>query len=142
MKEHLMEPITSDSGILCFHKSSLRGTCCDYKLSFYEKHNDPTDIIDQVTVLLHHLFETLQGKTICGRLIAAVKYIHVNEIQDKRSERMYYFPSYNSEDIADVDDFVSRHLCKIASRMEMFSKHGSNLLIQNIENIYLNVIIS
>ena len=88
-----MEPITCDSGLLCFHKRSLRGTCCDYKLSFYGKHSDPVDVIDSVTVLLQYLFERLRGKTIRGRLIAAVKFIHVNEIQDKLSERIYYFPS-------------------------------------------------
>lgn len=137
-----MEPITSNSGILCFHKNSLRGKCCDYKLSFYEKQFDPVNVIEAVIVLLKHLFALLQGKTIRGRLIAAVKYIHVNEIQDRQSERIYYFPSYNVEEINDVEDFVSRHLCKIASRMELFSKNGSNLLIQNIENIFFNVIIS
>ena len=116
--------------------------CCDYKLSFYEKQLEPTDVIEIVTVLLQHLFHTLRGQTIRGRLIAAVKYLHVNEIQEKLSERVYYFPSYNSKEVEDVEDFVSRHLCKIASRMDLFSKNGSNLLIQNIENIFFNVIIS
>ena len=137
-----MEPITCDSGILCFHKKSLRGMCCDYKLSFYEKQLEPTDVIETVTVLLQYLFHTLRGQRIRGRLIAAVKYIHVNEMQEKLSERVYYFPSYNSEEVEDVEDFVSRHLCKIASRMDLFSENGSNLLIQNIENIFFNVIIS
>ena len=137
-----MEPIVCDSGLLCFHKQSLRGTCCDYKLSFYEKQLDPVDVIETVTVLLQRLFCALRGKSICGRLVAAVKYIHVNDVQEKLSERVYYFPSYNSEDIEDVEDFVNRHLCKIACRMDLFNKNGSNLLIQNIENIFFNVIIS
>ena len=137
-----MEAIASDCGILCFHKESLRGTCCDYKLSFYEKQLDPVDVIESVTVLLQHLFQTLQSKMIRGRLIAAVKYIHVNDVQEKLSERVYYFPSYTSEDIEDVEDFVSRHLCKIASRMDLFNKNGSNLLIHSIENIFFNVTIS
>ena len=137
-----MEPITSNTGILCFHKKSLRGTCCDYKLSFNEKYLDPVDAIETVTNLLQSLFDSLQAEAIRGRIIAAVKFIHVNDVQEKLSERVYYFPSFNMEEIKDVEDFVSRHLCKIASRMDLFNKNGSNLLIQNIEHIFFNATIS
>ena len=137
-----MKTITSNTGLLCFHKKSLRGKCCDYKLSLNEKHLDPLDVIETVTILLQSLFHTLRAKSVRGRLIAAVKYIHVNDMQEKLSKRVYYFPSYNSEEIEDVEDFVSRHLCKIASRMDLFNKNGSNLLIHSIENIFFNVTIS
>ena len=55
---------------------------------------------------------------------------------------MYYFPSYQAEEIIDVEDFVSRHLVKIAQRMEASSQNGSNLKIKNIQHIFVNVFAS
>ena len=138
----IMEPITCPSGCLCFHRRSLRGTCCDYKIEFYETQTDVETLIDTVRELLTRLFECVQGSILRGRLIAAVNYVHLNDVTNVISERTYYFASYPVEVVEDVEDFVSRHLCKIASRMDLFSRNGSNLLIKNIQHIFFNVVSS
>ena len=50
-----------------------------------------------------------------------------------------FHPSYQSEIIDDVDDFLTSHMFKIAERIQDFNEKGTNLLIKHISEIHLHV---
>ena len=68
-----------------------------------------------------------------------VNFIHFNSQSDEQSLRTYYFPSYKAEQIEDVEDFYVRHMTKIASRLDSFNHNGSNLVIENVECIFIQL---
>lgn len=135
----MMESFSSEFGCLCFHKTSLRGKCHDFKLLFNESQDNVEMIIDPTSDLFRQLINSYNNQRMKARLIAVVNFAHVNNEQHTITERRYHFTSYAAEEVDDIDDFVTRHLCKIASRMDSFNRNGSNLLIKNIENIYISI---
>ena len=70
--------------------------------------------------------------------MAKVNVIHVNELTEDISESSYFFPSFKSEYIInDTLDFYTRHMLKIAERLEYFHANGSNFQIKYIESIHI-----
>ena len=132
-----METFSNEYADLCLHKTSLKGVVRDYVITFHECERAIEPIIGKTLTLVKQLFETCKGKTIRARLIAKVNYHHINDKQEVDDTRSYHFPSYQVEIVNDVEDFFTRHLMKIVSRMDSFNANGSNLLIDRIEHIHI-----
>ena len=132
-----MDGICNEHAKLCFHKSSLKNVVQDYVISFNEEEKEIAPLIDKTLYLVKQLFERFPNKTVYARIIAKVNYFHINAHKEIIESRSYYFPSYQAEVVNDVEDFLIRHLTKIASRMNTFNANGSNLLIDKIEYLYI-----
>jgi len=119
------------------HKVSKTKTLADYVIRFHSKQTDINVIIQHSFDIVKQLVEDYQRRdvTIKGRLVALVNYVHtINE-----NEISYYHSSFHTEVIDNAQDFFYTHMLKIAERMESFYQYGSNLLIENIEEIHLHI---
>ena len=131
-----MEKYSNEHADLCFYKSSLKGAVQDYVISFREQEKAIEPIIDKTLTLVKQLFDKFKDKYVKARLIAKINYFHVND-KDTVDIQSYHFPSYRAEAVYDVEDFFTRHLMKIVSRLDTFNANGSNLLIDRIEHIHI-----
>jgi len=127
---------------LTHHKDSKRGKIIDFVIRFHEKQQDIELIVVQAfqvfDQLMQHYFT--EGKSVKARLIAKVRYKHFNPHHEREeSSRIYFFPSYQSDVVEDTEEFFTFHLMKIASRMDNFHTNGSNLVLDYIENIHVEV---
>ena len=118
------------------YKDSLKGKIKDYVLRFNDTETNVKDIIDKSFDLVQRLVNDFHSKdqTIKGRLVARVIYQHME------TEKIvsYYHPSFKSEIIEDVETFFMTHMLKIGQRMDSFNRHGSNLLIKQIDEIHFH----
>jgi hypothetical protein len=126
---------------LCHHRTSVRGVIQDYVLMFNERQLVLEEIVAKTTELVKQLIDSFFHGNHCvlGRLVAKVNYVHFNAITNDEEIRAYHFPSYSAEEIENVDEFFVKHMTKIASRMDSFHSHGSNLVIKNIEHIHIQL---
>ena len=134
-----MSSFSNQFAYVCHHKTSIKEKVKDYVIKFNTVQQDIESIIPETFELIEQLFHSLDAKKICARLIAKVNFIHFNSLTDEQSLRTYYFPSYKSEQIEDVEDFFVRHMTKIASRLDSFNQNGSNLVIENVECIFIQL---
>ena len=128
---------SDDFATLTEYKVSLRKRIVDYVIRFHSEQVDIHLVIKRSFNIVKQLVEKYQrkDKTIKGRLVALVNYVHtVNE-----TSVSYYHPSFQTETIDDVDNFFYTHMLKIVERMENMNRHGSNLLIKNIQEIHLHI---
>ena len=124
---------------LCFHKKSLKGKIQDYVISFNTEQQRIEDVIDNTLELIEKLIASCHSEKVYGRLIAKVNFTHVNFQTNVEEIRAYHFPSFSSQLIENVKEFFISHMTKIASRLDTFNKHGSNLMIKNIEHIHIQL---
>lgn len=141
IREGKMASFSNQFAYVCLHKTSLKERVRDYALKFNSLKRNMEDIIPETIWLIENLIKSIGLKRMCGRLIAKVNFVHFNSLTDEQTRRTYYFPSYKSEEIDDVEDFYVRHLTKIASRLDSFNENGSNLVIENIECIFIQLTI-
>ena len=134
-----MTSFSNQFAYVCHHKTSIKEKVRDYVIKFNTLQQDIERIIPETFELMEQLIQSLDGKKICARLIAKVNFIHFNSQSDEQSLRTYYFPSYKAEQIEDVEDFYVRHMTKIASRLDSFNHNGSNLVIENVECIFIQL---
>ena len=127
----------NDYASLDFYKQSLKGTVQDFIFAFKKEQTDIQQILNITLDLFEQLVESFTDKIISARLVAKVRFIHVNYVSNETEERFYHFSSYQSEKVYDVNDFFERHMTKIASRLDSFNANGSNLLIKNIAHIHV-----
>ena len=128
---------SNDFATLTEYKVSFRKRIVDYVIRFHSEQTDIHLVIKRTFNIFKQLVEKYEheDKTIKGRIVALVNYFHtVNE-----TNVSYYHPSFHSEIIDDVDNFFCTHMLKIAERMENMNRHGSNLLIKNIQEIHLHI---
>ena len=128
---------SNDFAKLTEYKVSLRKRIVDYVIRFHSEQVDMQLVIKRSLEIVKQLIDKYQreDKTIKGRLVALVNYVHtVNE-----TSVSYYHPSFQCEIIDDVDNFFYTHMLKIAERMENMNKHGSNLLIKYFQEIHLHI---
>ena len=137
-----MTSFNNHFGCVCHHKSSKWGKCHDYVIKFNTLQHSIEYIIPETCDLIQQLIHSFKATKILGRLIAKVNFQHFNSQTNDQSSRSYHFTSYQSEEIVDVEDFYVRHMTKIASRLDTFNQNGSNLIIENIECIYIQLSIS
>ena len=130
----------NDNAFLKFHKESLRGKTQDYIIHFHKEQMDLQHVLLLTSDLFKQLIESFGNKNLVARLVAKVRFIHVNNMTDEMEERFYHFSSYGNEPVIDADDFFQRHMAKIASRLDSFNVNGSNLMIKNIA--YLHIILT
>ena len=132
-----METFSNKHATLSLYKSSLKGSVHDYMLSFYDRETAIESIIGKTLALFQQLYD--KYKPMRARLIARINYLHINDKQDVVDNRSYYFPSYQAEVVTDIEDFITRHLMKIVSRIDQFTANGSNLLLNRIEHIHMSL---
>ena len=113
-----------------FHKKSFKGVVTDYIISFKEERTSIENALPITRDLFRHLIESFGDENVYARLIAKVNFIHVNMVSNEIEERPYHFTSYQSEKVLDIDEFFTRHMMKIASRLDAFNRNGSNLIIK------------
>ena len=126
-------------GCLCHHKTSLNDVVQDFILKFNAKQSNIDDIVLETVDLIQQLIASFNGKRVKARLIAKVNFTHLNPVINDETNRYYHFPSYQAEKLEDVEDFVVRHMTKIARRIDAFNHEGSNLVIKNIEHIHIQL---
>lgn len=126
-------------GCLCHHKASHRGVVQDFIINFNATQSNIEDILWETVELIQQLIYSFNGNRVKARLIAKVNFTHLNPVNENETIRYYHFPSYQTEEIEDVEDFIVRHLTKIASRIDAFNHEGSNLVIKNIEHIHIQL---
>ena len=136
-----MSSFSNEFAYVCFHKSSAKEKVRDYVVKFNTLQRNIEEIIPKTTELIEKFISSFDAKRIFGRLIAKVNFIHFNHLTDEQTRRTYHFPSYKTEQIEDVEDFYVRHLLKIASRLDSFNENGSNLIIENIESVFIQLTI-
>ena len=137
-----MTSFSNEFAYLTLHKTSLKEKVRDYVLKFNGIQRNIEDIIPETIGLIENFIQSLNVKQICGRLISKINFIHFNSMTNEQTRRSYHFSSYKTEVIENVEDFYVRHLTKIASRLDSFNENGSNLLIENIECIYIQLTIT
>ena len=130
---------SNDCAYLKFHKESLRGRVQDYVISFRNEAMDLKSILNETSELFQRLFHEYNTKPLMSRLVAKVNFQHINYVTGVIEERSYHFTSFKSEKVTMPDEFFKRHMEKIASRMDTFTSHGSNLIIKNIEHIHIQL---
>ena len=129
----------NEYGNISFHRKSKKGIVQDYVIRFNGVTANLQQIVDETTELVEELIDSFKSGRIVGRWIAKVNFEHFNFERNETSDRSYYFPSYHAEDIRNVKDFFQRHMMKIASRLEDFNENGSNLVVKNIEYIFIQL---
>ena len=122
---------------LCFHRQSLRGSVIDLIIHFNQDETAIDSIVDKTFDLFQHVDQELETCTYKARLIAECEYQRLNEVQDVIETVSYHFGSYSSERVTNAQSFYTRHLEKIASRMDTFHRRGSNLVFQRIKHIHI-----
>lgn len=128
---------SNDCASLDFYKQSLKRKVQDFMISFNEEQTDIQQVLIRTKDLFVQLIDTFQSKVIHARLVAKVRFIHVNSMTNEMEERFYHFPSYKTECVLNADEFYHQHMEKIAQRLDSFNKNGSNLLIKNIDHIHI-----
>lgn len=108
-------------------------------ISFHEIQCHIEDIIWETAELLQQLVDSFRDKRVKGRLVAKVNFIHLNFHSNEEEIRAYHFPSYQAEEIENVEEFYVGHMTRIASRLDSFHTNGSNLVIKNIEHIHIQL---
>lgn len=132
----------NDCAFLKFHKKSFKGLVRDYQISFNEMQRSVEDVVPLTLDLFRQLIESFKDSQIVKvRLVAKVNFTHVNSLTKETEDRSYHFASLSSERVDDVEDFYHRHMRKIAERLEMFNRNGSNLLIKNIGHIHIQCVL-
>lgn len=126
-------------GCLCHHKTSHKGNVEDFVINFNETQSNIEDIVWETVDLIQQLIASFNGKRVKARLVAKINFTHVNPVNENETNRFYHFPSYQAEEIKDVDEFIVKHMTKIASRMDAFNHEGSNLVIKNIDHIHIQL---
>lgn len=135
-----MLTFSNQFGGINYHKSSLRGAVIDYIITFNEHQNDLQAIIQKTHEIFQELFKYYDGKRIKARLVAKVNYIRSTSKNDEDNSMLsIHFPSLQSEEVINVEDFFNRHMLKMISRMDTFNENGSNLILENIEYIYIEL---
>ena len=131
--------IKNEHGYLSFHKQSLRGTVVDYIIYFNEREMEIEHIIEKTKDLFLRLHENYKDHAYKARLIARCKYNRLNDEHEVVDTLAYHFGSYSTEWVEDPLEFYTRHMQKIASRMDTFHTNGSSLLLQGIEHIHIAI---
>lgn len=121
---------------LSLHKECFGGAAQDFVMRFKKRETSIEDIISISSNVVKRVIEIYQRKrtVVFGRLVARVVY---STMRDNKLV-VYYHPSYQSERIHNGKDFYTRHMMKIVQRMDKFNREGSNLLIENIDEIHLH----
>lgn len=128
---------SNDCASLTLHRTSLKGTVQDFIISFNENQTDIQQVLHLTLDLFQKLVSLFADRLIYARLVAKVRFIHINNITNEMDERFYHFASYSCEKVNDIDEFFQRHMTKIASRLDQFNVNGSNLLMKNIDHIHV-----
>ena len=135
-----MLSFSNEFGGINYHKSSLRGAVIDYIIFFNERQADLQIIIQKTYEIFQEIFKYYEGKRIKARLIVKVNYIRPSKSNDEDTTKLaIHFPSLQSEEVFDVEDFFNRHMSKILNRMDTFHEKGSNLILENIEHVYIEL---
>ena len=139
-KDEKMLSFSNEFGGINYHKSSLRGAVIDYIITFNEHQNDLQTIIQKTYEIFQELFKYYERKRIKARLIVKANYIRPTRSDDEDTTTLgIHFPSLQSEEVSDVEDFFNRHMSKILTRMDTFHEKGSNLILENIEYVYIEL---
>ena len=109
----------------------------DYVIRFHSEQNDLDIIAEHTLDIMKSLVQKYHNdnKRISGRLIAFVKYFHI----EKEEEVEFFHPSLKTEVIDDAETFFNRHMLKICERMDNFNHHGSFFIIKNIQEIHIHI---
>ena len=83
---------------------------------------------------MHHTLDSYKA-----RLIVECEYIRLNEAHEIIERVTHHFTSYQAETVFDAREFYTRHMQKIASRMDDFNLNGSNLLLHAIKHIHIAI---
>ena len=129
--------IANDCAHLCFHKQSLKGAVIDLIIHFHQDETEIESVVDKTFDLFDHVDRELKSCIYKARLIAECEYQRLNAVQEVIETTSYHFASYSSERVTNAQSFYTRHLEKIASRMDTFHKQGSNLIFQRIKHIHI-----
>lgn len=130
----------NDNACLKLYKESLKGKVQDFIISFNSEQADIDDVLQVTLDLFECLIKSYETPPpVQARLVAKVKFLHINALTGEIEERFYHFTSFSFQKVFnfDIQDFYKRHMNKIASRLETFHKNGSNLIIKNIEHIHI-----
>ena len=127
----------NDSACLELYKEAFKNKVQDFIISFNEEQTSIENVLQVTSNLFRQLINSYDNSRIYARLVAKVKFIHFNSLNEETEERVYHFPSYTYEYVFDTEEFYERHMQKIASRLETFNRNGSNLLIKNIEHLHI-----
>ena len=129
---------SNDFATLTHYKDALNRKVVDYVIRFHAEQDNLEVIVKQTFQVVKELIDYYhyeKGETVSGRLVALVKYFHI----DKEEIVSYYHPSYQAEVIEEADNFYFDHMLKIGERMNNFNHQGSNLIMKNIQEIHFHI---
>ena len=133
----MLVTFSNDFAKSSIHKDAFKKTACDYVIRFNSEQNNLDHIVKNCFEFVKRLVAEYHEKdeTISGRLILKANYHPVG----KEEVVTYYHSSPYTETIDSAEDFYFTHMLLICARMEDFNRHGSNLLIKNVEEIHFHV---
>ena len=127
----------NDYASLSHHRDSLKGAVIDFKICFKHRQYTVRDVIHIASHLVKELIDAFHREdlTVRGNLVARVMYVRTST----EEEVVYHHSSCPSEIIDDAEDFFVTHMMAIAERLDSWNRNGSNLLIKDIELIYVQL---
>ena len=127
---------TNNNACLKLHREAFKSQLQDFIISFKQEHTTIEEVLQITSDLFDQLIKSYD-KPLQARLVAKIKFIHINETAKEIEERSYHFTSYQYEHVLNTNEFYQRHMQKIASRLDSFNRNGSNLMIKNIEHVHI-----
>ena len=126
------------------NRYSIKGTVVDYQIIL-----PPNETrIDSVIQKTEDLFEAICLFYIDvrwkGRLIALCEYERMDNEGNVIGRETYHHASYYAEwcSILTAEEFYSRHMAKIGSRIESFLRNGSSLRFTAFKHIHVAVTVA
>ena len=134
-----METFSNQFGKIALYKTNMKGLNVDYIIHFCNEQTEIGTIIEDTYQLVKYLFEKYNAKTVKGRIVAKVQYQRIKDGQITDDNIVVFFPSYGAEIVTEPHHFFERHMFKIAERMDMFHKNGSNLILYKIDCLHVDL---
>ena len=130
-----IEVASNDSANVCLYKESMSGRLRDYQITFKENETSLENVTNKTRDLFMKVVEDNGSVRLLGRLVAEIEFLQI--IDDEEETRTYHISSYRTEEVGDPNDFFTRHMLKIAKRLDNFSRNGSNLLVKSVKHIHI-----
>ena len=92
----------NDDAFLKFHKESLHGKAQDFIIHFHEEQMILERVLLITSDLFKQLIESFKDKRILARLVAKVRFVHVNDTSKEMEDRFYHFASYNAKSLKSI----------------------------------------
>lgn len=130
---------SNDVADVCEYKTSLKGMFTDYIVTYHRDEMDIVFVLNSTYELFLSIIGLYNKHDVAGRLVAKVNFLQLNQETNEETVYPFHFTSLKTEQIFDPKDFFTRHMYKIAERLDNFCSEGSNLILKNISHVHIHI---